>query len=161
MKAITLHQPWASLIAAGLKYVETRSWPAPPSLIGQRIAIHAGKRKMQPIPDGWPREIWDFVTGEQWDDNNPCPLGMVVATANLTKCVKVEYNTFQYPEKAYFIDPDKELLQVTSISTDPYGDWSAGRYLWFLEDIEQVNPPVPATGRQGIWNWEPAECQSA
>ena len=40
--AITLHQPWASLIALGLKTVETRSWPAPARLVAQRIAIHAG-----------------------------------------------------------------------------------------------------------------------
>ena len=42
MKALTLHQPWASLIACGAKRIETRSWPPPKSLIGKRIAIHAG-----------------------------------------------------------------------------------------------------------------------
>ena len=45
MKAITLHQPWASLIASGAKRIETRSWKPPDSLIGTEIAIHAGKRK--------------------------------------------------------------------------------------------------------------------
>ena len=63
MKAITLWQPWASLcviprpidpatfstfggaIPLPFKTIETRSWPAPKSLIGQRIAIHAAKRK--------------------------------------------------------------------------------------------------------------------
>ena len=44
MHAITLHQPWASLIALGIKTVETRSWPAPARLVGRTIAIHAGKR---------------------------------------------------------------------------------------------------------------------
>ncbi|MCY4560236.1 MAG: ASCH domain-containing protein [Chloroflexi bacterium] len=44
MYAITLHQPWASLIALGLKTVETRSWPAPARLVGQTVAVHAGKR---------------------------------------------------------------------------------------------------------------------
>ena len=44
MYAITLHQPWASLIALGVKTVETRSWPASARLVGQTIAIHAGKR---------------------------------------------------------------------------------------------------------------------
>ena len=41
MKAITLHQPWASLVAVGAKTVETRSWKPP--CIGERIAIQAGK----------------------------------------------------------------------------------------------------------------------
>lgn len=32
MRAITLWQPWASLVAVGAKKYETRSWPAPKSL---------------------------------------------------------------------------------------------------------------------------------
>jgi hypothetical protein len=27
MKALTLHQPWATLVALGAKQIETRSWP--------------------------------------------------------------------------------------------------------------------------------------
>lgn len=42
MKAITLWQPWATLIAIGAKRIETRNWRAPASLNGQWIAIHAG-----------------------------------------------------------------------------------------------------------------------
>jgi len=44
MYAITLWQPWATAMAAGFKTIETRPWPAPKNLIGQRIAIHAAKR---------------------------------------------------------------------------------------------------------------------
>lgn len=44
MKAVSLWQPWASLIACGAKTIETRSWPAPRTVVGQRIAIHAAKR---------------------------------------------------------------------------------------------------------------------
>ncbi|MGH9649939.1 MAG: hypothetical protein ACRD3I_05655, partial [Terriglobales bacterium] len=42
MKALTMWQPWASLIAAGLKDVENRPWAPPGKYIGQRIALHAG-----------------------------------------------------------------------------------------------------------------------
>lgn len=41
MRALTLWQPWASLVAIGAKTIETRSWPAPASAVGERIAIHA------------------------------------------------------------------------------------------------------------------------
>lgn len=44
MKAISLWQPWASLIACGAKPFETRSWAPPRDLIGQPIAIHAAKK---------------------------------------------------------------------------------------------------------------------
>ncbi|TWH47470.1 ASCH domain-containing protein [Sporomusa sp. KB1] len=40
MKAITILQPWASLLACGAKQIETRSWPAK---YRGPIAIHTGK----------------------------------------------------------------------------------------------------------------------
>lgn len=40
MKALTIRQPWASLIALGVKTIETRSWP---TKYRGPIAIHAGK----------------------------------------------------------------------------------------------------------------------
>ncbi len=43
MKALSIWQPWASLIMSGHKKIETRSWPAPYSVRGQRIAIASTK----------------------------------------------------------------------------------------------------------------------
>ena len=71
MKAITLHQPYASLIASGIKTVETRSWRPGGRLeiiIGERIAIHAGQ------------EIADYCDprtyfGDRW--NSRCGLEAV------------------------------------------------------------------------------------
>ena len=60
MRAVTLYQPWASLIALGHRTTETRSWPAPRSLVGSRIAIHAGKRR--PRRDEWN----DRVAEKSW-----------------------------------------------------------------------------------------------
>ena len=47
MKALTIWQPWASLIAMGAKPYEFRGWKPPKSLIGQRLAIHAGARPVK------------------------------------------------------------------------------------------------------------------
>lgn len=41
--AVTLRQPWAWAIAHCGKRIENRTWSPRHSLIGQRIAIHAGK----------------------------------------------------------------------------------------------------------------------
>ena len=49
MKALTLHQPWASLIVEGFKPREFRVWAAPQALVGQRIVIHAAKRPMRGV----------------------------------------------------------------------------------------------------------------
>ena len=45
MHAISLWQPYASLIADGVKTKETRSWFPSREALGKRIAIHASKRK--------------------------------------------------------------------------------------------------------------------
>jgi hypothetical protein len=44
MKALTLWQPWATAIAEFGKRIENRGWRPPRWIIGERIAIHAGKR---------------------------------------------------------------------------------------------------------------------
>lgn len=41
MKAISIKQPWASLIAHGIKDIENRTWKCPQKYIGQRVLIHA------------------------------------------------------------------------------------------------------------------------
>src|SRR3546814_20644641 len=52
MKALTIWQPWASLIIAGAKPYEFRGWRAPRSLIGQRIIIHASAKKID-VKEAW------------------------------------------------------------------------------------------------------------
>lgn len=114
MKALTIRQPWASLIALGVKRIETRSWRAPHALIGKTIAIHAGAS-----PAAWnaldaPSLMSDrtaitavlaALPGVVIDERSWCtsyisegairfsgldlelPLGAVVATATLADCV--------------------------------------------------------------------------
>lgn len=45
LKALTIWQPWSSLIMIGAKLYEFRSWLPPKSLVGQRIVNHAAARK--------------------------------------------------------------------------------------------------------------------
>ena len=35
-----------------------------------------------------------------------------------------------------------------------FGDYSAGRYGWILEDLRTFKRPLPAKGWQRIWNWQ-------
>lgn len=132
MKAISLWQPYASLIALGIKDHETRSWPPPEHLIGHRIAIHAAKKDV-----GY--DHFDFATRRLLDKILPqdfwfnMPRGAVVATALLTQVYEVD--------RAGKVPPDQE----------PFGDFSLGRYVWVLSAMERVTPPLQAQGRQRIF----------
>lgn len=133
VKAISLWQPWASLIAVGAKRIETRSWPAPPALIGERIAIHAAKtREHVQWCDELPFSLYT---------NNPdvLPYGAVIAIARLSRCTQITTETAARLERSY---PHEHA----------FGDYTAGRYAWVLDDIKAFPEPIPFTGRQRIFD---------
>ena len=149
MYAITLHQPWASLIALGVKTVETRSWPAPTRLVGQTIAIHAGKRVVGQPGVAIEQELRARL-GENW--HRIIPAGAVLATATLAGMARVEYVE---PPAAHAVhDRSTEVGCAPGAGRtriDPWGDFSPGRWLWFLNDIRALPNPAPALGRQSFW----------
>jgi len=133
VKALSLWQPWASLIACGVKAHETRHWPAPRSLISQRIAIHAAKRMIaDPGSDLEALLIDEF--GGHWVSD--LPRGAVVATATLAGCYPTEHR------RAYATHEDIIC-----------GDWYPGRYAWHMLEVRPVDPPAHCRGAQGLWDW--------
>ena len=152
MKALTLHQPWASLIALGPKTVETRSWSAPAWVIGARIAIHAGKHRVRISNEFDPAMYHAMVQIHGPDWQNHLPLGAVVATAKLAGCFRV----------VGWNEGRQLKLEGTgaggeNIIPDPFGDFLPGRWLWVLEEIERLDPAIPAKGNRMLWNWEQTE----
>lgn len=150
MRAITLHQPWASLIAQGHKTTETRIWPAPETLIGSRIAIHAARRRPR-------RSEWNDRVAEAADGVD-LPLGVIVATARVDGCVRVLSNGFaKLSEPAdlgrvWVVDKfGQEHRDAHQMSSDPYGDYSEGRWIWLLSRVRPVEPPIEAKGSRGVW----------
>lgn len=220
MKAVTLHQPWASLVALKVKTIETRSWPCPPSLIGQPLAIHAGAREPGPQRPGVAMRLgpwatwWAHAKAEPgWTLQPepecsggvfPLPLGAVVATCRVAACVpmvdafdakarhQTPFLTISRSEHQFLAlwrdEPDTPTMVTDQL---PYGDFRPGRFAWLLEDVKPSTdrcpacwgegavreavagepsywsrlcstcggaghcPPVPARGRQRVWNWEP------
>ena len=138
MRIITLWQPWASLIAHGLKEYETRSWST--SYRGS-LLIHAAKRpvdkyELLPIRCG---VGGGGVTLSQIDELNSLldqelPLGCVVAAVNLADCSQMGHC------------PIKDI----SILEQSVGYWETGRYAWKLDTIERLTNPIPWRGGQGL-----------
>jgi hypothetical protein len=173
MKAISLWQPWASLIACGAKPYETRSWAPPRELIGQTIAIHAAKK----IDKDAAAMATDLMYGQfdnhgglaerleaTWGDipdemmgkfgHTFMPVGCVVCTARLDAA-------FQLGERASgtAMPSASVVRRVTSrvmpdcftVRYDDFGDYAAGRWAWLLRDVKPLIPPTPAKGAQGFF----------
>ena len=149
MRALTLHQPWAQLMAWGLKNIETRSWAVPRNLIGQRIAIHAGKR--EPRPTDWNIEVQRVVL-QRTDSSHSMPMGAVVATGRLIECMQVvsEPNSNGLVNCRGFGELGDAPEYEAVLKTDPYGDFSVDRWMWVFQDVRRVEP-VTINGRQGVW----------
>lgn len=146
MKALTIWQPWASLIIAGAKPWEWRGWAPPPRLVGQRLAIHAGARpvKLQEIAalvvdirqgessliENAAIELLDRIHHSQW------PRSSILGTALLGEPITAQTWATEHLKPGY----DSSRIDFH-------------KFAWPLSDIERFEPPIPARGAQGLWEW--------
>ncbi|MFA7454891.1 MAG: DUF4031 domain-containing protein [Desulfobulbaceae bacterium] len=35
------------------------------------------------------------------------------------------------------------------------GNFQPGRFAWYLEEVRPLDPPIPARGAPGLWDWNP------
>jgi len=138
MKAITLWQPWASLVIGGFKHFETRSWST--SYRGW-LAIHAAKR--------WEPEQKDFIAHNEFVQRaldamgyhqlDDLPRGVIIGKVYLSRVMATD--------KQNVLSLGQHELGV--------GDWTSGRFAWCLNSRPPVrfDKPIAALGRQGLWNW--------
>lgn len=147
MKAVPLWQPWATLIALGEKRVETRSWPPPIAVVGERVAIHATKGGLSKSDErdileldhfqaafgrhGWPDDVWEI--------QDLLPRGAIVATARVARATRIT-------------DKSAAALRERNLAEYAFGNYEPGRWAWVLEDVEQLPEPIAATGHQGIFD---------
>ena len=154
MKALTLTQPWATLVAIGAKRIETRSlrtdYRGP-------LAIHAAK--------GFPRidvfawyTLGDCVKGElaafdirSFAQIEQLPRGVVVAVCNLLAVHEILQNHTGDEWNIMTLDGRKHTWRLTT-EERAFGDYSGGRYAWLLADVQKLAVPVAARGALGLWD---------
>jgi hypothetical protein len=171
LPAITLWQPWASLVACGAKTWETRGHR---TRYRGRIAIHAGTRVP---PDGESVGGWlvyvqaDAVRAlDRSGAWHPLPLGAIVATAELTDCCPiggpysfrtghVDGDEGDFPGQAVVVRHEAlgtlpaslVVSEADTTTTDisdqlPFGWWDRVPWAWRLDDIKPTTERCP-------WCW--------
>lgn len=129
MKALTLTQPWATLVILGIKKIETRGWSTP---YRGTIAIHSSKA-WTPDERGFARELHRDMDVLPITPS-ALPMGMVLGTVRLVDVVPT-----------YSIHPTK--------LEESLGDYSPDRFAWILEDPQPYDEPIPARGALGLWTF--------
>jgi hypothetical protein len=161
MKAITVWQPWASLIIVGAKPYEFRSWPPPASLLGKRIVIHAAARKIDR------REVQQLVrlleAGGRYaartclhaDKALPL-LRAAMGGMDLPLSSGLGTAIVGCPRNGIEIAAEFGVPRVNDSDRDQHANWG-----WPMQAVEPFEQPFPMKGAQGLWNWPDAAAWAA
>lgn len=165
MKALTIWQPWASLIMIGAKPYEFRSWKPPRSLIGERLAIHSGARPVKAS------EVRALIMGLRGNSNiaNPClKADALPMLERVLDALKSSPDTLFGTGESLTL-PISHILGTVLVGEPKRGDVCAEEFGedagndsdregtfnwgWPMLDIQHLSPPIEARGAQGLWEW--------
>ena len=134
MKAISLTQPWATLVAIGAKRYETRSWKTE---FRGRLLIHAAKGFPR-----WARECCDeplfreALAEAGYSRWQSLPVGYILGSVGVLDCMSTE--------SVEVDDRERE-----------FGDYGPARWAWQLDQPRKLTIPYSCVGALGLWNVPP------
>lgn len=131
IRALSLTQPWASLVVAGHKRWETRSWRTD---YRGPVAIHAAKGQ-----DVHARGVEQQARSLRLVWAGALPRGQVIGVVTLLDCVPVE-----------------DVREQLPASQTRFGDFTDGRYAWKFTVPVWLGKPFELRGRLGLWRLSPA-----
>ena len=149
LAALTIWQPWCSLIIAGAKTVEWRGWDYRQrrrDLVGKRIALHAGARPARSD------EIADII--ERIDDDETSLVG-AIAKPVLCATHRLSWPLSSVLGTAVLGIPQPALEWVRLHATREYDSdrIDQHKWAWPLTEVERFDVPIPARGAQVFWTW--------
>jgi hypothetical protein len=133
VKALTIQQPYASLIADGAKFVENRTWST--SYRGL-IGIHASKSS-------------SYISRAELKGY---PTGCVVAIARLVACISLDDL-----KRDFRTAPGRMIATGLTVGDIFRHRYTEGPYCWILTEVHRLPEPVPTPGALGLWEWRRTE----
>lgn len=124
MKVLTLKQPWATLVAEGIKRYEFRSWK---TNYRGKILIHAGSGIDKKEMEKYKNLNLDF------------PSKKILAEVEIEECLELDENL------------NKKIIEENNIA---YGSKSRTGYAWKLGNVKKINYDEEVKGQLGLWNIE-------
>jgi hypothetical protein len=147
LKALTMTQPWASLLVAGANRIETRSWN---TRYRGPVAIHAAA--------GFPSHAKALCAQSPYREALAAagfaaaadlPTGRFIGVADLEEVVACDGSSaadIRRQSRAGTLPPHEA----------DFGDFSAGRFGFVMVRMAPLATQLPARGMLGLWNVAPA-----
>lgn len=159
LSALTVWQPWATLLILGLKPWEYRPWKAPRAYVGQRIVIHAAARPVRVkevveieealgagrvglVGEGCTARTLELL--DQWHREGPATLFGGATTSTFP--IAAGLGTVLLGEPITAADLWSAQADVEDIDPD--------KWAWPVFDPQPFDAPIPAKGEQGFWRWK-------
>ena len=156
MKAITIRQPWASLIAHGIKDIENRTWKCPTKHIGTRVLIHAAVK----TSDFWDCPNYGIVHNHIREvtkygiDYSKYNTMAIIGSVEIVDCVVNHTSIWAEKTKLPTIGDVLEDIHFLGKVQKPNPiiyNWVLANPILFDEPIMNVK------GKLGFWNYEFSE----
>jgi len=130
MRALTLYRPWAWALFHG-KPVENRTWSPPASMIGEPIAIHAGRK--------WDKDGAEFVY-------------RLLGPAAILPAARAEgiigVAVLDRVISGCQLFPGEPIPPTDPLRGSP---WYFGPFGWVLREQVELEVPVACRGALGLW----------
>ena len=137
MKALSLWQPWATLMAIGAKRIETRGWS---TKYRGPLAIQAAKRFAQDERHLCMEEpFWSALTAAGLTKLSDLPLGALVCVVDLVDVVPTGPTLFS------------DAIRIPPLEL-PFGNYAPGRFAWKTENLRRFKEPILWKGRQQLFD---------
>ncbi len=158
MKAISLWQPHANLIAVGAKLYETRTWSDP---YRGKIAIHAGKNRDE--LNGMSERIRWLKEGNLWTEEAQAGT-FLWEMVKAIKAWRITHNKDDYYDDEHTFGVVVAIGDLTAIYRGPelyphlkspvnlFGEFGRGYYAWEIQNVEALKVPYKLRGQQKLWD---------
>lgn len=140
--ALTLTQPWATLVAIHAKTIETRSWG---TKVTGPIAIHAAKGFTEDDRYICSTEPFrEVLAAAGYENATKLPFASIVCVSNLAACYRFNADTLAIITRG-------ALKGAFPRYEHHFGNYDADRFGLKLENTIPLETPVPARGMQKLW----------
>lgn len=157
MKCLSIQQPWAQYIAAGIKDVENRTWGL--KTFPQRVLIHTGKKKRFESIDEWPLLYQLIIENAEHLGIVPLPeempTGAIIGIMDIVGCSVNDVESSDWAE--FSEDPEHPVYNLhianARIFKDPIlnvkGKQGIFEYPGMTEDSLPETVDIPSIRRDG------------